>query len=217
MHLHCHLRSCIEDFGPLHGFWCFQYERYNGVLGQIPNNNKSIEIQLMNRFVNDNILISTPLPDMFGTELKQHLPQRYKGTGSLLSTDGHENLGVVLPKCFTTCLFVSEEVEDLKALLNPDSHIEMFSSFRKYTSLKINGKQLGGFKTRSATSSVVLIEFNNFLFNPSTPSTSIATTTIEITEQRPVRINYFAAHSIKINGEDQPNILVCVSWFRSIL
>ena len=32
MHLHCHLRSCILDFGPLHGFWCFPYERYNGVL-----------------------------------------------------------------------------------------------------------------------------------------------------------------------------------------
>ena len=63
------------------------------------------------------------------------------------------------------------------------------------------------------TSSVVLIEFNNFLFNPSTPSTSsisIATTTTEITEQHP---DYFAAHSIKING-DQPNILVCVSWFQ---
>lgn len=91
MHLHCHLRSCIEDFGPLHRFWCFQYERYNGVLGQTPNNNKSIEVQLMSCFVNDNILISTPLPDMFGTELKQHLPERYKGAGSLLHICGYEN------------------------------------------------------------------------------------------------------------------------------
>ena len=219
MHLHCHLRSCIEDFGPLHGFWCFQYERYNGVLGQIPNNNKSIEEQLMNRFVNDNILISTPLPDMFGTELKHHLPERYKGAGSLLSTYGYENLGVVFPKCFTRCLFVPEEVEDLKVLyskLNPDSHIELYSPFRKYTSVKINEKQLGSSRTRSATSSIVLIEFNSFLFNLSTPSTSTstATTTTVITEQRPVRINYFAAHSIKVNGEDQPNILVCVSWFQ---
>lgn len=23
MHLHCHLRECIEDYGPVHSFWCF--------------------------------------------------------------------------------------------------------------------------------------------------------------------------------------------------
>ena len=216
VHLHCHLWSCIVDFGPLHGFWCFPYERYNGVLGQLPNNNKSIEVQLMNHFVNDNILISTPLPDIFAAELKQHLPERYKGVGSLLSTCDDANFGVVLPKCFTRCLFVSEEVKELKALytkLNPDSDIEVYSSFRKYNSVKINGKQLGSYRTKSASSSVVLIDFNHFLFNLSTTSTSINTTTTGITEQRLVRINYFAAHSIKVNGEDQPNILVCVSWF----
>ena len=70
----------------------------------------------------------------------------------------------------TRCLFVPEEVEDLK--LNPDSHIELCSSFRKYASVKINGKQLGSSKTRSATSSAVLIEFKSFLFDLSTPSTS---------------------------------------------
>ena len=27
MHLHCHLKECILDYGPLHGFWCFPFER----------------------------------------------------------------------------------------------------------------------------------------------------------------------------------------------
>ena len=27
MHLHCHLRACITDYGPLHGFWCYTFER----------------------------------------------------------------------------------------------------------------------------------------------------------------------------------------------
>ena len=48
MHLHCHLRSCIVDYGPLHGFWCYAY---NGILGSMPNNNRSIEIQLTRRRV----------------------------------------------------------------------------------------------------------------------------------------------------------------------
>ena len=32
MHMHCHLQSCIEDYGPLLGFWCYSFERYNGIL-----------------------------------------------------------------------------------------------------------------------------------------------------------------------------------------
>lgn len=47
MHMHCHLRKCTEDYGPLHGYWLYAFERYNGILGAMPNNKKSIEIQLM--------------------------------------------------------------------------------------------------------------------------------------------------------------------------
>ena len=55
MHLHCHLANCIRDFGPSHAFWLFAFERYNGLLGNEPNNNRSVEIQLMQRFLKDNI------------------------------------------------------------------------------------------------------------------------------------------------------------------
>ena len=34
MHMHCHLGACVEDYGPLHGFWLFAFERYNGILGK---------------------------------------------------------------------------------------------------------------------------------------------------------------------------------------
>ena len=47
MHLHCHLASCVRDFGPMASFWCFSFERMNGVLGDQPSNNRSIEVQLM--------------------------------------------------------------------------------------------------------------------------------------------------------------------------
>ena len=51
MHLHCHIR----DFGPCHSFWLFSFERYNGILGKEPNNNRSVELQLMTRFLKDNL------------------------------------------------------------------------------------------------------------------------------------------------------------------
>ena len=60
MHLLCHLRSCIVDYGPLHSFWCYAFERYNGILGYMPNNNRSIEIQLATRFLQESQYISAP-------------------------------------------------------------------------------------------------------------------------------------------------------------
>ena len=31
MHMACHIADCIYDYGPLHSFWLFAFERYNGV------------------------------------------------------------------------------------------------------------------------------------------------------------------------------------------
>lgn len=38
MHLHAHLAMCVRQYGPLHGFWLFSFERCNGVLGSQPHN-----------------------------------------------------------------------------------------------------------------------------------------------------------------------------------
>lgn len=34
-------------------FWCFPYERMNGILAGTPNSNRCIEIEVANRFVKD--------------------------------------------------------------------------------------------------------------------------------------------------------------------
>ena len=51
MHLSCHLQQCLQDFGPSHTFWCFGFERMNGVLGSLNTNSHSVELQLMRRIV----------------------------------------------------------------------------------------------------------------------------------------------------------------------
>ena len=56
MHLHAHIRECIEDYGPTPGFWLFAFERYNGILGRQPNNNHSPEVQIMRRFTRESSL-----------------------------------------------------------------------------------------------------------------------------------------------------------------
>jgi hypothetical protein len=35
LHLSLHLLECAKDFGPLYAFWCFSFERMNGVLGEL--------------------------------------------------------------------------------------------------------------------------------------------------------------------------------------
>ena len=34
LHLSLHLCECSYDFGPLYTFWCFSFERMNGILGE---------------------------------------------------------------------------------------------------------------------------------------------------------------------------------------
>ena len=63
MHLHGHLAECMLDYGPIYSFWLFSFERYNGLLGNMPTNKKSIEIQFMNRFCRESIIITKELPD----------------------------------------------------------------------------------------------------------------------------------------------------------
>jgi len=81
---------------------------------------------------------------------------------------------------------------------------EIPSSFRKYKSLSMYGKQLGSYKSRPSHSSVVMIKWNILLFN------SISSISDEL---RPARINYFASFSIP-QKKDEPVIIASVLWFQ---
>ena len=55
MHLHGHLADCIRDYGPVYSFWCFAFERMNGILGSYHTNNHHISIQFTRRFLDSKI------------------------------------------------------------------------------------------------------------------------------------------------------------------
>jgi hypothetical protein len=40
-HLSLHLRQCLLLFGPVHGWWAFPFERYNGIIARINTNNQA--------------------------------------------------------------------------------------------------------------------------------------------------------------------------------
>ncbi|GET62975.1 hypothetical protein GLOIN_2v1775288 [Rhizophagus irregularis DAOM 181602=DAOM 197198] len=85
LHLSLHLRDCSSVYGPLYAFWCFSFERMNGILGSLPNSNRKIESELMRRLMFDkqieNIISS-------GIEVKGlELLNSQRTIGSLSVTD----------------------------------------------------------------------------------------------------------------------------------
>ncbi len=50
MHMACHLQECILYVGPLQKFWCYPYERYNGVLESFNKSWMQPEKQLFKKF-----------------------------------------------------------------------------------------------------------------------------------------------------------------------
>ena len=51
MHMSCHLKDCILDFGPLSSFWCFPFERYNGFLEGFQKSWNGPEKQMVRKFL----------------------------------------------------------------------------------------------------------------------------------------------------------------------
>ena len=201
MHMSCHIRECILDYGPLNHFWLFAFERFNGILGQLPNNNRSVEVQMMRRFLADTAVMRTPFPTEFNEEFINSVSFRKNPVGAL-GTDciasAETGQDVELPHTFTRAVFDASEMEELLQLLTilyPTSiNREISSLYCKYSSVMMGGKVFGSFKSRSKNSSIILAELNG--------------------DRRPARINYFAKVTTLIDGISDIQILVCLSWYK---
>ena len=226
MHMHTHLKSCTEDYGPCHAFWLYAFERYNGVLGSFPNNKRNIEVQLMDRFTGDNNLLCTPLPTEFRDGLEPHFVQR-KLVGSAAETiQPHSSVtnpstsewsldsNVILPTNRSRYILDSAQLCILSGLyskLYPTASIstDIPAFCWKYRTIKLNGKHLGSFRSRSKSSSCVLAVWRNYFFGP--PVT--AGITLPTDQVRAARIELFLLHRITIDDKYVEHLLVSLSCF----
>lgn len=231
MHMICHLKECILDYGPMHEFWLFPFERFNGSLGNLPNNNKSIEVQLMKRFTNDQQILAIPQPEHFVNDFAEFLRDVPKTTGSVgdLLLSGKEwdfekcleqNIcweidtirGMIdLPIYYERAVFDPFEVQNLTELYSSlysvsPSEIEAISSFM-FKHCFMSSKIVGSFKSRSTSSSHVMAHWKSEFFGPS-PGNSVPD------EVRPAQVNYFAKNSITIKGQTYTHLLVSLRWFK---
>ena len=70
LHMHCHLKQCLLDYGPASSFWLFAFERMNGVLGSFHTNNKAVEVQHFRKFISKQQVGNIEWPD---TQVTQDL------------------------------------------------------------------------------------------------------------------------------------------------
>ena len=71
LHMHCHLKECVLDVGPLHSFWCFSFERYNGILENMKMSWHAPEVQLIHKFSSLQTLAGVVLPEGAPVQLLQ--------------------------------------------------------------------------------------------------------------------------------------------------
>ena len=125
LHLICiWLVTCVSMFVimDLNHFWLFAFERFNGILGQLPNNNRSIEVQMMKQFQQ---VMSLSLPNEFRQKFEGLLNFGRQEHGTLAcdfsETNAHENIAafsvaspthsILLPSSYIRSVFSSTDME----------------------------------------------------------------------------------------------------------
>ena len=219
MHMHCHLKSVILDFGPLYAFWLFSYERYNGILGNQPSSNRSIEIQLMRRFNRDSTAYVLPQPVEFSDELAHLCTLHPRVTGSLLAAQNTE--GSEPYQLGTSCTihtFCSDKVQALKQILMkifsmPCEEISVNAAYRKYKSVTMNGVTFRCSTCKKL--SIALACWDDTLFG-CCPTPLACSTLINPQDatHRPVNIEYFVKISYTVCNSVHTMCFVVVAWFQ---
>lgn len=231
MHLHLHLKECVENYGSIYGFWLFSFERYNGILGSYHTNNKTVEVQIMRKFMTSGIL----------AHMQYSLPEEYKdfflfnctaqlepkgssgetvslpqlmmaSSGSLL---GKESVWADLTSiCFQRSYkLASFDQDGLNALrlvyhtLYPKltaAALNLATLYKKYNSLTVGGERYGSLLgSRLCPYAHIIASWcgNNGIINPG--------------RMRPGIVRHFIAHSVEIEGKQSIHVFALVNWLKS--
>lgn len=234
MHLHLHLKDTLLNFGPAHSTWCFSFERYNGILGSISTNSKSIESQFLNRFVRAQ-LVQSKLSMVDDPELLNLIPKAteapiqltpFNSDSELLHllqlSRGNLNLAHDYSCRYTNLLepcnefiFTEEEIFHLTSLyqqLNPDSCIEYVSPFYVRSGrISFRGDIIGStLNNRSAQSSSAIAAY--------WPVRGSCITNFDQSRASIGRVMYYFNHSVTLhhNNNETSNVvqytLAYVRW-----
>ena len=238
MHLHCHIVKCVQDYGPVHAFWCYAFERYNGILGAVHTNGKAIESQLMKKFCLEQEANNLQLPPdkdflaLLPCDLKKPLPDKsnvtevdiskvVQMTYSSLENDilsfSIEDAPIAsgLPPYHEKVLSgqLHEQLKSIYAQLYPAKEITHMSYFyREYGRIELGGDLIGSVKpgANNSSSSIIMAKW---------PSTGSLLQALSNEKMGVGEVQYFIKHSIKVgvdnsHGEikNESHVFAYVHW-----
>lgn len=233
MHMHCHLSQCVHDYGPIYSFWLFSFERYNGHLGNMPNNSRSIEMQLMRRFLRDSFVYSLELPSLYFDEFSKHFPCMTQDVSDKSMSDT-EILKVLymskkgadicgqdwqissLFKCHKSSCHILCSV-DFDMLKKTYCHIYsdlqdfidcMPKSFRKCGSVSVGGEVYGSYQSRHKRSSFIMAYWHS--------ADGKILSDVESGDIHPGVIQYFIQHNLIVRGESRVHLFAKVLWLMPL-
>lgn len=209
MHLHGHLRQCIEDYGAVYSFWCFSFERLNGILGSYPTNSHHISVQLMRRFLESKLFAHEHWPVEYVEEYLPLLKQFHYNKGSLIQTTLEyrriENNEICPLPPIKECAFLQNELDELQAYINAGKETlhEVCVLHHRYSAVMLQTKNLfshviGVENSRHSRSSLLLCQKND--------SEDIGL----------AKVQFFAKCNARTDcGEKFTFVVAAVSWYMS--
>ena len=221
MHMHAHLKEDLLNYGPVYEFWLFSFERYNGILGNQPTNNRLPEPQLMQRFIDNNSANSFVFPDEFNEDFNSLCMPETRLVGSVSDTladfGNASTYTLPLQSKYSTLDDQDRDLSTLFSKLNPLSTVATEgipnSVFRKYMCISRNGKMIGHSISQQKASSpcIAIAEWDINLYGP--PPTTLADPTHPSSKFRPIKIHYFAKVSVNLGEQVHYLVVARVSWY----
>lgn len=207
LHLHGHLASCLEDYGPVYSFWLFAFERLNGVMEEsFHTNSHNIPAQLTKRFLDMHRNGVSEWPIEYKAQFAPLLEKHRFSKGSLIQTSleiaiKEKSWNIQqLPPIYE----MSFELHQLREVISKlyASEFTVLPLIRKGSAISIDGHILGSKKSRYTTSSIVMAR------QLETLSASDSTTHLS-------EIQYFFWCDVLVNETVDTLCFVAVAFFNS--
>ena len=156
IHLHCHLKECIIDYGPVYVFWLFGFERLSGVMGSYHTNCQNISVQLTCRFLYSVIYAPNNWPQEFASDFLPLLEQFRYSQGSLNLSAEMSTISPLLPVKERSLHF--QEIADVQVVLNRLYDVGVYTPLVLYkhaTALQVGERVIGSHGLRYSELSIV--------------------------------------------------------------
>lgn len=171
MHMSLHLKDCLLDFGPFPAFWCFAFERFNGILEGISKSWVSPEKQMFLKFSEvqrlQSFSDSLQKGDNFLALVCDHMKmdKANEDCGSLGQTMSEDTMTMQDFNNFSCCVsqidaemkpyqhlippfkekyFTDPEMkclQEMYQLLYPSKNCELSRFFKQYRKIQVNGTE----------------------------------------------------------------------------